>query len=201
VLSFPPLDNTIFRATAMDVYEAPSPTPDRPAGRRISRQAPLLIAAHGPRLHAYNLLTGEVAWTTKLAWPSNTYPTSLRVRRDLLITTAADRFAVCDVASGEMIGGTDILDAAQLISVSVHRGRAYGLFRDHPAFTRTGREAGLFLTAVPLARPGERPATRPSPPPLSGHVLTASVAPRQVVWAGRQLVLVEQKSLRAYTLP
>jgi hypothetical protein len=112
-----------------------------------------------------------------------------------------DSFDVRDATSAEMLGDFGAGERARLVTATVRRDFAYGLFRDYPADQGTGRGPGLFLASVRLPGPGAELSTQPWHLYPSGYRLETPAPFRQAVWAGRHLVLVEPNGLQAYTLP
>ena len=190
-----------LRASAIDIYTPDELDPGGRAERGSSEQSALLVTAGAERLCAYDLSTGESVWADKAGQQPTPPVMSLRVHDDMIIATTPRSFEVRRAVSGEAAGECIAGESAWLVAATVVGDFGYGLFRGPASEGATGREQWLVLTRVALPPPYRKPPATQALPRAAQFRLDHSEPIRQVLWVGRRLVLVEQKRLRAYTLP
>ncbi|HUU97391.1 MAG TPA: PQQ-binding-like beta-propeller repeat protein [Phycisphaerae bacterium] len=190
-----------LRASAIDVYAPGEPDPGALAERSSSEQSALLVTVGAERLCAYDLSTGESVWSDEAGQQPAAPVMSLRVHDDMVIATTPRSFEVRRAVSGEAVGGYVAEESPFLVTATVVGDFGYGLFRGPASEGATGREQWLVLTRVALPPPYRKPPATQAIPCHAQFRLDHSEPIRQVLWVGRRLVLVEQKRLRAYTLP
>ena len=190
-----------LRASAIDVYAPSEPDPGALAERSSSEQSALLVTAGAERLSAYDPSTGESVWSDEAGQQPAALVTSLRVHDDMVIATTPRSFEVRRAASGEVVGEHVAEESARLVAATVVGDFGYALFRGPASEETTEREESLMLTRVALPPPYRRPPATQALPRATQFRLDHSEPIRQALWVGRRLVLVEQKRLRAYTLP
>jgi hypothetical protein len=190
-----------LRASAIDVYTPAEPDLTPLPERSPSEQSALLVTAGLERLCAYDLSTGECVWTDNAGQEPAALVTSLRVHDDMVIATTPRSFHVRQAANGEVVGEHVAGESARLMATTVVGDVGYGLFRKPVPEQTTEREESLTLTRVALPPPYRNPPATQALPRATQFRLNHSESIRQVLWAGRRLVLVERKRLRAYTLP
>ncbi len=204
-----PATRDLLRAAVVDVYTPGNVDMRVPAVHQAGRPALLLFGAGGAWLSALDLSTGDWAWTDLLGPQSSLLVSQLRVHDDLVIVSTSRSFRVYRAATGRRVAGRYWTGRAHLLAATVAGEAAYGLYRKPTSAAAAQAEERLVLIRAafrqteghhPNVLDNQQATTRPGAAP-TGYRLRSATSPRQILWTRRHLVLVEQKRLRAYTLP
>jgi len=188
-------------AAAVGVYRHRGRASSRPVENDSAVTPLLLLENPDGLLRSYDLLTGELRWSEEELRPgrvSGVWPSTLRVVGDLVIRTARSQFSVCRAGTGEHLSSLGM--RGTLVGAGISNGLACGLFTDVHSLGGPGEPESMHLLCQ---------AVRGSPP-RSGEVvvpavrdflLGTTVAVRDTFWLSGTLVIVEERRIRAYTLP